>query len=99
MAYESLIGLDVTDESRYQSYREAMLPILSRCGGGFRYDFRVGEVLKSETDSKINRLFLIHFPDRATKASFFADPEYLAARQKFFEPAVKAVTILSEYER
>lgn len=99
MAFENLVGLEVSDESSYQAYRDAMIPILTRYGGGFRYDFRVGEVLKSEVDTKINRLFIIHFPDRAKKEAFFADPEYLTARKRFFEPAVSAVTILAEYER
>ncbi len=98
MPFENLVGLDVADEATYQSYREAMLPILNRYGGGFRYDFRVSEVLKSETDSEINRVFIIHFPDRAAKEAFFADADYLEARAKYFEPSVATVTILSEYE-
>lgn len=99
MALENLVGLDVSDDASYQAYREAMTPILTRYGGGFRYDFRVGEVLKSESDARINRLFIIHFPDRGAKDGFFADPEYAAVRARFFAPAVKAVTILAEYER
>ncbi len=96
---ENLVGLEVTDEAAYQKYREGMLPILARYGGGFRYDFRIAETLKSEVDAKINRLFMIHFPDRASKDGFFGDAEYLAVRREFFEPAVAAVTILAEYER
>ena len=98
MPYENLVGLDVADDAVYQSYREAMLPILTRYGGGFRYDFRVSELLKSETNSEINRVFIIHFPDRAAKEAFFADADYLEARATYFEPSVATVTILSEYE-
>jgi len=39
------------------------------------------------------------FPNRRAKERFFADTEYLAVREKWFEPSVAAVTILAEYER
>ncbi|EAR61344.1 hypothetical protein MED92_11474 [Oceanospirillum sp. MED92] len=45
--YEMLVGLEVTDDQIYQSYREAMRPILEFYGGEFGYDFRVSEVLKN----------------------------------------------------
>ncbi|MCR9140981.1 MAG: DUF1330 domain-containing protein [bacterium] len=100
MAHETLVGLDITDDPVYQSYREAMIPILTRYGGGFRYDLRVSEVLKSESDAgNINRLFIIYFPDRAAKDAFFSDAEYTQVRKQFFEPSVSAVTILAEYDR
>lgn len=97
--YENVVGLQVTDEEGYRRYREAMTPLLEACGGGFRYDFRVAEVLRSETEAPINRVFLIHFPSVAAKEAFFADPRYLEARAAHFVPSVGAVTILAEYER
>lgn len=100
MPFENLVGLDIADEATYQSYREAMLPILNRYGGGFRYDLRISEVLKAESGAQnINRVFIIHFPDRAAKEAFFADADYLEARAKYFEPSVATVTILAEYNR
>ncbi len=64
MVYEMLVGLHVTDDQRYQAYREKMTPVLVECGGGFGYDFRIAEVLKSQTDNEINRVFTIYFPDK-----------------------------------
>jgi uncharacterized protein (DUF1330 family) len=98
MAHENLVGLHVTDEGSYQRYRDHMTPILSRFGGSFRYDFRIAETLRSATAAPITRLFVISFPDATAKAGFFADPEYLAVRARYFEPAVAAVTILAEYD-
>lgn len=99
MAIEMLVGLNVTDEGEYQAYRDRMTPLLHACGGGFRYDFRVSEVLRSETDEPINRVFAIHFPDTATMDAFFADPDYVAAREAHFEPSVSAQTIIASYPR
>lgn len=48
MAFELLFGLNVVDEAGYQKYRDATLPLLTACGGYFRYDFAVSKVLKGE---------------------------------------------------
>src|SRR5690606_3624486 len=46
---------------------KAMTPILQRFGGGFRYDFKVAEIVHTATEASINRVFTIHFADRASK--------------------------------
>lgn len=97
--FDVLVGLYVTDDAMYHRYREAMMPILRAHGGSFRYDFRIGEVLKSETDNRINRLFVISFPDAKTKESFFSNTEYKVARAEFFDPSVESVTPIAEYVR
>ena len=99
MPYERLVGLDVVDEVLYQEYRDRMSPILATYGGGFGYDFRIAETLRSRTDAKINRLFTIYFPDEAAKDAFFADPEYQVIRAETYAKAVRASTILAGYER
>jgi hypothetical protein len=76
-----------------------MRPLLHARGGDFRYDFEVARTLRSEATHPINRLFAIHFPTSAAKDAFFADPEYRAIRARFYEPAVRARTVLAEYER
>ncbi|WP_437688133.1 DUF1330 domain-containing protein [Sorangium sp. So ce176] len=91
-----LMGLQVTDEAAYASYRARMTPILSTYGGAFGHDFVVARVLKG--DERINRVFTIVFPDRATRERFFADPAYRAVKAEFFEPAVAAVIVLGELE-
>lgn len=99
MVYERLVGLNVTNDALYEQYRASMAPILKRYGGSFRYDFRIAEVLKNESGAPINRVFIIDFPDKVSKESFFGDSEYLEVRNKFFTPAVGASTTLAEYER
>ena len=98
MAAEIVIGLNVTDEERYTRYRAGMTPILTEHGGSFRYDFRVGEVLKAERNERINRLFVLSFPDSQTKERFFANPDYLAVRAEFFDTSVADIAMIAEYE-
>jgi uncharacterized protein (DUF1330 family) len=99
MAVETLVALNVVDDEEYQAYRDQMMPILHRYGGGFGYDFRVSEVLRSETDAPINRVFTIHFPDEATKDAFFSNPEYLEIKQRHFQTSVTDITLVATYER
>ena len=99
MAFERLVGLQVDDQEAYTRYREAMMPILLRYGGGFGYDFHIAEVLRSATPDPINRVFTIHFPSEDASDRFFADPEYIEAKRAHFEGAVTATTILAAYER
>lgn len=99
MSYEMTIGLEVIDEARYAEYRAGMTPLLHRAGGDFRYDFVVGKTLRNEEGREINRVFVLRFPDRSAKERFFADEEYLAVRERWFVPAVGAVTVIAEYER
>jgi uncharacterized protein (DUF1330 family) len=70
MAIETLVGLYVTDDDLYQKYREGMLPILQTYGGGFGYDFKVSEVLKSEVEEPINRVFTIFFENEDAMNTF-----------------------------
>ena len=99
MSHERLVGLNVIDERLYQQYRKAMRPILSAHGGRFGYDFKVSEVLLAEESCEINRVFTLNFPDRGMMEAFFSNPDYLAVREKYFEPSVGAATIISTYEK
>ena len=82
MAFERLVGLFVTDDELYQKYRDSMYPILKAYGGAFGYDFRVAEVLKSEVEEPINRVFTISFEDEKLMNTFFADEKYLQVRKR-----------------
>jgi uncharacterized protein (DUF1330 family) len=99
MAVEMLVGLQVVDDAVYQSYRDQMMPILKSYGGGFGYDFRVSEVLKSKTEAPINRVFTIHFPSQDSMSSFFSNEKYLKVKKKYFEKSVTDTTIVATYER
>jgi len=95
--HEVLVGLHVTDEDSYAAYRAAMTPLLEAAGGYFRCDFTIDRVLNGPTDPPLNRLFVISFPGETEKDAFFADPDYLAARKKYFEPAVTRIEVLATF--
>ena len=98
MPHELLVGLNVTDEQSYAQYRAEMSPLLAAQGGGFRFDFTIAKVLASAAEHPINRVFAIHFPSKARKEAFFANPEYLAIRARHFERAVAGTTIIGAYD-
>ncbi len=98
MALETLVGLQVVDEAGYQSYRNEMMPILEHYGGGFGYDFKISEVLKSKTKAPINRVFTISFPDQSARDAFFSNEDYLLIRKRHFERAVTHTTIIASYQ-
>ncbi len=99
MALEMLVGLNIVDDEAYQSYRDEMTPILERYDGGFGYDFKVSEVLKSTTEAPINRVFTIYFSTEDSMNSFFSNDEYLRIKQEHFEKSVTDTTIIATYER
>ena len=99
MAHEMMVGLTVVDDAVYAQYRDAIAPLLREHGGGFRYDFVVGEVLRSAAPHPINRVFAIGFTDRERCAAFFANPEYRAIKERLFARAVTGTTILAAYDR
>lgn len=98
-SFVRLLGLQVDDAELYRRYRAGMTPILERHGGRFGYDFIVADVLKSESDKPINRVFTIVFPTREASQRMFADPEYLRVRGEYFDAAVSAVTPLAEFDQ
>lgn len=99
MPYEMLVGLQVTNDEIYNQYRQAIAPLLKKYRGGFRYDFKVSEVLKSEADHAINRVFTIFFADDVNKEKFFSDPEYKNIKAELFNKSVQATTRIAEYSR
>lgn len=95
--YVALMGLEVTDDASYARYRAGMTPILESYGGSFGCDFVVAKVLKGPSD-RLNRVFTIAFPDRATQTRFYADARYRAVRAEHFEPAVAEAVVLAELD-
>ncbi|MFT5661222.1 MAG: hypothetical protein ACI9TV_001868 [Sulfurimonas sp.] len=98
MRVERLVGLYVTDDDGYRKYREGMLPILEMFGGGFSYDFKVSEVLKSEVKEKINRVFIIYFKNEESMNLFFSNKDYVDIKEKYFVSSVSEVTEIAKYE-
>jgi uncharacterized protein (DUF1330 family) len=99
MTHEMLVALHVTDDALYLQYREAMTPLLTAHGGGFRYDFTVAEVLKSASEHPINRVFAIYFASKEHMDRFFANADYQAIKAKYFARSVAGTTIFGGYER
>ena len=99
MSYEILVGLTVLDDSKYEDYRTAMKPILANYEGYFSYDFKVSDVLISQGNTDINRVFTINFSSKNKMDCFFADPQYLEAKEKHFVESVGSTTIISSYEK
>jgi uncharacterized protein (DUF1330 family) len=90
------MGLLVLDHAKYDQYRAGIAPLLEAAGAKFRYDFEVAGTLRSEAGHEINRVFVLHFPDRVGKEQFFSNAQYLDIRARLFEPAVGGVTMLTE---
>jgi len=97
MSHELLVGLNVTDTEQYRQYREAIRFLLEKHQGGFRYDFWVQETIKSETTNVINRVFVIYFKNKNCQERFFNDSNYLEIKEKYYQGAVTATTILCEF--
>ncbi|MBA3550004.1 MAG: DUF1330 domain-containing protein [Nannocystis sp.] len=92
------VGLEVRDDTSYAAYRARITPMLEQRGGSFGHDLVVARVLRSEASMAMNRVFMMAFPDRATREAFFADPDYRRARADLFEPAVASTHFLAEYD-
>ena len=96
--FDRTIGLEVLDDTLYTQYRAEMTPLLEAAGGRFVLDVRVAEVLRGPAEARFNRLFTIRFATQAAFAAFFADPAYLAIRDRLFAPSVGQVHVLAAHE-
>ncbi|MEM7675193.1 MAG: DUF1330 domain-containing protein [Myxococcota bacterium] len=99
MTYEMLVAMNVTDADAYAKYRDAIAPVLSRFGGGFRYDFEVNRTLTVDPVHPVNRVFAIFFEDEVACKNFFVDQAYLSAKQRYYTGAVDGFTVIAEYSR
>jgi len=99
MAIEYLTVLHVTDDNLYQEYREAMTPILRKYAGGFGYDLKISEVLKSEVETPINRVFTMFIESAEAAEAFFKDKDYQEVRGRFYNDSVSFLAIVSKYEK
>jgi len=99
MSYEILVGLQVLDDKKYQDYRTAMKPILSDYEGHFAYDFKVAEVLISQENPDINRVFTLNFSSKTNMDGFFSDANYLVVKERYFVDSVGSATIIAGYEK
>ncbi|BCE01560.1 DUF1330 domain-containing protein [Marinicellulosiphila megalodicopiae] len=97
MSYERIMGIQVSDETEYQKYREAMEPLLISIGGSFGFDFKIAEVLRSKTDEPINRVFTLSFDSKQVMDDFFSSADYLTIREQHFDKSVSSKTVIALY--
>lgn len=95
MPYTRVMGIHVVDDNEYDKYRAGMTPILKSFGGAFGYDFKIAEVLISQSDGPINRVFTIDFPNKEIMETFFNDPAYLKVKAQHFDASVENRTIIA----
>lgn len=74
MAYYLMIEADVTDPERYALYRQAVTPLIERCGG--RFLVRGGEVEVFEGEYNGRRRVVIEFESQQAARAFWHSPEY-----------------------
>lgn len=98
MPYQMMVALAVADQDAYAQYRAEMTPLLEASGGAFQYDFEVSRELKPGGEPPLNRVFVISFPDKATKEAFFSDPRYTDIRARHFTRAVARTVRIGEHE-
>ena len=89
--------MHITDEDAETRDRAGMTPLLESMGGCFRSDRRVFERLKGDADEPFNRVFILCFPNDATRDRFFTDPDDLRVREAHFTGAVRSFRILATY--
>lgn len=70
-----IIDLDVTDPERFAEYQAAFPVVAAKHGG--RYLVRGGQwSVNGDWGADPKRLVMLEFPDRASVAATFADPDY-----------------------
>jgi uncharacterized protein (DUF1330 family) len=74
MAAYIVAQLKVRDPAAFQRYREAVTPLVDRCGGRFRV--RGGELDVLEGDWPLPRLVIIEFQSKDAARLFYDSPEY-----------------------
>ena len=99
MAIETLVALQVTNDEKYTMYREKMAPILKNHKGRFGYDFKISEVLKSEINKPVNRVFTICFENKDDRDSFFSNEEYLKVKKMYFLDSVTTIKRIATYTK
>jgi uncharacterized protein (DUF1330 family) len=73
-----LIRVDVTDWNRYRAYMALTPAILAKYRG--RFIVRGGEAVTLEGPAETRRLAIAEFPSLELAKTFYASPEYQAAK-------------------
>ncbi|MGF1595150.1 MAG: DUF1330 domain-containing protein [Kiloniellaceae bacterium] len=66
--------LTITDPEGFETYRQAVPPVIAAHNG--RYLARGGDVIKLEGEAGGPRIIVLEFPDKAAAEAFYNSPEY-----------------------
>ena len=69
----------ISDEAQYQTYREAVVPLIMKHGGKFIVRGAKVEALEGRHDGR--RMVIFEFPSMAAIHTFWNSPEYLPVKK------------------
>lgn len=72
MAGYLIANIEVTDPTKFEEYRQKVVPVIEKFGG--RYLVRGGEIRRLE--GNLNRLVVLEFPTLEAAQHFYDSPEY-----------------------
>lgn len=79
-----VFALTVTDPDLYARYRAQIAPAMNRHGVCVLKEYDAGGTLHSDApEEAVTKVAMFGFPSADAQISFFADPEYLAAKSDF----------------
>ncbi|MBM3796310.1 MAG: hypothetical protein FJW31_20120 [Acidobacteria bacterium] len=73
MAYELIAALHITDAERSTRCRDEIRPLLAQAAAEFRLDAELSRVMRPVDQPRLNRLFVLAFPNQAAKQAFFSN--------------------------
>ena len=74
-----IVQIKVSDESRYQKYREAVVPLIAKHGGKFIVRGGKVEALEGRHDGRT--LVIFEFPSMAALHAFWDSPDYVPVKK------------------
>jgi uncharacterized protein (DUF1330 family) len=74
-----IVQATISDESQYQKYREAVVPLINNHGG--RLVIRAGKSDLLEGSSDARRLVVFEFPSMDAIRAFWNSPEYVPVKK------------------
>ena len=79
-----IFSLRVTDPARYQTYRDAIAPLMDRHDVAILKEYDVHRSLHSDAEAEeITKIAMFGFPSPEAQTAFFAEPAYQAAKTDF----------------
>lgn len=74
-----IVQSTITDEARFQQYRDAVIPMIEKFGG--RYVVKGGKVEALEGHHDGRRMVIIEFPSMDAIHAFWDSPEYIPVKK------------------